>query len=94
MSDANGWDSNSRTKVFVDALEHQCPERERHRGIDAHDDQSPEHLWGPAIQRIAYVEGTWWAHNSEYATQVSFCPWCGRELAASDDTTSLNEGNV
>lgn len=61
---------------------HECPEKERHLGISRQGPgaDSPEARYGPALEGIARFNGRWWAHNDEYATEVSFCPWCGRGL--------------
>jgi hypothetical protein len=56
---------------------HDCPERERHRGTEHWKDDSDGH--GAAILRVE-VGGSWWAHNHEYATEIAYCPWCGRRL--------------
>lgn len=61
---------------------HECPEKERHWGISRQSPgtDSPEARYGPAFEKIGCFNGRWWAHNDEYATEVSFCPWCGRRL--------------
>lgn len=41
--------------------------------------------YGAAVEHIDRWGGRWWAHNREYATEVSFCPWCGRELVGKAD---------
>lgn len=38
---------------------------------------------GPAIARIVFLEGKWWAYSgccAEYQTVIAFCPFCGRKL--------------
>ena len=39
---------------------------------------SAESMWGPAIdQCVEREDGTLWAGNGEYESQVNFCPACG-----------------
>ena len=41
-------------------------------------------MYGRAFNRIRLDEkGVAWAHNSEYATQIAFCPFCGADLVNS-----------
>jgi hypothetical protein len=73
-----------RTDAFQQpGSRHQCLERGRHAGLAerAAEDTPTEHLYGAAIVRVEHAAGKWWAHNGEYATEVSFCPWCGLRLA-------------
>jgi hypothetical protein len=35
--------------------------------------------WGPAIAYITIRDGKMFVANSEYETQVNFCPFCGEE---------------
>ena len=35
---------------------------------------------GPAIFSIDRTEGGWVAHNGEYSSVISFCPFCGKRL--------------
>ena len=37
-------------------------------------------IYGPAITSIMFWDGQWWAGNGEYATAISFCPFCGVKL--------------
>jgi hypothetical protein len=62
--------------------QHECPEQVGHRGArpGPADEQVPATRYGPAITRVEKSGGRWWGHNDEYATEISFCPWCGREL--------------
>jgi hypothetical protein len=61
---------------------HVCEERDRHRGLAVRisDTDPPEELYGAAITRIEQLRGRWWAHNGEYATEITFCPFCGAQL--------------
>jgi hypothetical protein len=61
---------------------HDCPVKTRHLGISRLGPGAdlPEARYGPAFEQIEYFDGRWWAHNDEYATEVTFCPWCGSRL--------------
>ncbi len=61
---------------------HECPARDAHRSAEhgPSDRRIPAARYGPALTRIERSDGRWWAHNDEYATEISFCPWCGEEL--------------
>lgn len=59
---------------------HDCPQRRSHRSTVAWEEKDHE-LYGPAITEVTRWSGRWWAHNEEYATEVSHCPWCGEELS-------------
>ncbi len=62
---------------------HDCPKRGRHLQTirwDLEEDEDRTGLWGPAVTRIEQWSGRWWAHNEEYATEVTHCPWCGGPL--------------
>jgi hypothetical protein len=80
------WDPSPRTRAFEEPEDrHDCPKRKEHLGAGHgpgwDDEGAPsERLWGDAVVRIERVGGRWWAHNGEYATEVSFCPWCGVRL--------------
>jgi hypothetical protein len=65
--------------------QHECAARSHHGGLDARSDSDApaEHLYGAAITRVERIGGRWWAHNEEYSTEVSYCPWCGAQLRAS-----------
>jgi uncharacterized protein (DUF433 family) len=92
------WDDSSRTRAFQNPEDrHQCPARTDHLGAGHgpgwdDDDSTPDRLWGDAIRRIERVGGRWWAHNEEYATEVSFCPWCGVELRMAGDDRAQGDG--
>jgi len=36
--------------------------------------------YGPVIYNIVKTSGGWLAHNGEYASVISFCPFCGQRL--------------
>jgi hypothetical protein len=61
---------------------HPCPEQVRHLGArpGPADDRIPATRYEPAITKSEKANGRWWGHNDEYATEISFCPWCGTEL--------------
>lgn len=59
---------------------HECPERTNHLGVTRQERPPEELLYGPAINQIVRSGEKWWAHNGEYSTEVSFCPWCGADL--------------
>jgi hypothetical protein len=59
---------------------HECPERARHLQTIRWDLEGYEGLFGPAVTRVQRWAGRWWAHNEEYATEISHCPWCGELL--------------
>jgi hypothetical protein len=61
---------------------HDCPAKNGHLGIDRQSPNAdlPEALYGPAFEKIEQFDGRWWAHNDEYATEVTFCPWCAARL--------------
>jgi hypothetical protein len=64
---------------------HFCVQRQRHRGaghgsVEVKGEPEPERLWGSAVTRIEMARGRWWAHNEEYSTEISICPWCGIDL--------------
>jgi len=61
---------------------HECSEQVVHRGAKSGpaDEGIPATRYGPAITNIEKSDGLWWAHNDEYASEISFCPWCGQEL--------------
>lgn len=63
-------------------IRHECPEMLDHFGSRSGpvDEKIPGALWGPAITNIEMINGKWWAHNEEYSTEISFCPWCGTRL--------------
>ena len=70
-------DGNVGSRVF-----HECPIRSEHRN-SVHgppEEELPAALYGPAITTIERRDGAWWAHNEEYSTEISFCPWCGSRL--------------
>jgi hypothetical protein len=72
------------TRVFESVDQsHDCEERNRHRGQERSTNESsaPEELYGAAITKIDQRDGQWWAHNGEYSTEISFCPWCGIRLS-------------
>jgi len=76
---------SDRAAVFDGAeAQHDCVERQRH--INAthrdwrEDEDFKEPLYGPSVLYIERVAGRWWAHNREYSTEVSYCPWCGIRL--------------
>ena len=39
--------------------------------------------YGPSIASIigSKKSGKWFAYNDEYATQINFCPFCGKKLS-------------
>ena len=38
----------------------------------------PSREYGAAIEYcVGYEDGTLWVSNTEYASQVAFCPYCG-----------------
>lgn len=42
--------------------------------------RTPYEQYGPAITEcFEDKDGTLWVDNGEYATQVNFCPMCGKE---------------
>ena len=48
---------------------HRCP-------VDWY--QAPKGQWGASIDLvIEHGDGTLWAGNDEYSTQVNLCPFCG-----------------
>ncbi len=48
--------------------------------LDAEQHVFPSAGYGPAIDECREDEdGRLWAFNSEYETQVNFCPFCGHE---------------
>ncbi len=61
---------------------HECPAKDGHLGITRQGPGAdlPEARYGPAFEKIECFDRRWWAHNDEYATQVTFCPWCGVRL--------------
>jgi hypothetical protein len=69
---------------------HACPERSGHFGITQQGPgvDLPEARYGPAFEKIECFDGKWWAHNEEYATEVTFCPWCGVRLNSDGYSTS------
>lgn len=53
--------------------------------IDLHkcEGELPEGAYGPAIEQCMESEdGSLWASNGEYASQVNFCPYCGFKAKA------------
>jgi hypothetical protein len=45
--------------------------------------------WGGAVGRCAEDEdGTLWVDNDEYASQVSYCPYCGFKAKVSAEVVS------
>jgi len=72
------------TEIFAaPEASHACAERDRHSGAAhrTHEGRPPEELYGATITRIDRRAGRWWAHNDEYSTEVTFCPWCGTRLS-------------
>lgn len=60
---------------------HECSARAEHEGTVGHlDSDDPPRLFGAAITWVERVDRRWWAHNEEYSTEVSYCPWCGTRL--------------
>ena len=61
---------------------HDCLGKKEHLGISRQSPGAdlPEARYGPAFETIECFDGRWWAHNDEYATEVTFCPWCGVRL--------------
>ena len=48
-------------------------------------DQAEDAIYGQAITKIekwAYEAHPpqWWAHNGEYGTAITYCPFCGLKL--------------
>lgn len=42
------------------------------------DPYMPEGAYGPAIEHcLERDDGTFWAGNGEYDSQVAYCPFCG-----------------
>lgn len=35
-------------------------------------------LYGAAVDRSYWLGGQLWITNGEYASQVNYCPWCGK----------------
>lgn len=58
------WDSPERT--------HECPAKARHREVDMWREDSDG--YGAAVEYVQFWAGHWWAHNKEYATEVSTAP--------------------
>jgi uncharacterized protein (DUF433 family) len=91
------WDPSPRTRAFEEPEDrHDCPNRKEHLGAGhgpGWDDDAapPERLWGDAVTRIERVGGRWWAHDNEYATEVSFCPWCGVRLHGDDQSVAADD---
>ena len=81
MTDSSAF-SGSLGEKPTPSASHDCSEKEGHRGITRQSPgaDSPEACYGPAFETIECFNGTWWAHNDEYATEVTFCPWCGDRL--------------
>lgn len=82
---------DDRSRIFDHPeARHDCPERLRH--VNAvptdwlADEEVLETIYGPAFLHVERVRGRWWAHNREYSTQISFCPWCGQQLQSSATT--------
>lgn len=61
---------------------HTCSGRKEHSGVSRRGPGAdlPEARYGPAFEEIECFDGKWWAHNEEYAMEVTFCPWCGVRL--------------
>ena len=60
---------------------HNCPRKSGHEGTEPRTDaKSQQLLYGAAILSIEQIDGRWFAHNEEYATEVSFCPWGAVDL--------------
>jgi hypothetical protein len=83
------WESPKTTAFRAPSERHECDARRVHEGtVGPADSDDPPRLYGAAITRIELVAGRWWAHNEEYSTQVSFCPWCGERL--SEDSREID----
>jgi len=54
--------------------EHLCPGGRRAGG------QRNDDFFGSAIYAIEKRNGKWIAHNDEYASYISYCPFCGKKL--------------
>lgn len=46
----------------------------------AEDDVPDQLLYGPAIRQIDRCAGKWYAHNNEYSSMITHCPFCGLRL--------------
>jgi hypothetical protein len=47
----------------------------------------PDSAYGPAIESCYEKEdGTLWVSNTEYGSQVAFCPYCGFAARVKPDT--------
>ena len=47
----------------------------------------PDDLHGPAVTEIYFWSQNWWATNGEYATPISYCPFCGEKLPKPQELT-------
>jgi hypothetical protein len=70
--------------------EHDCPQRPRKTDAAEGPRPAPAY-WGEAITQIGFLGGRWWAISgrepAEYATAITYCPWCGIALEAEQPAT-------
>jgi hypothetical protein len=60
------------------------------------DGASPlQDIYGPAVTGIDFWNGQWWATNGEYATAISYCPFCGQKLHREEEIAArVTESDV
>ena len=78
------WGTDSSERAATPDARHHCTRQADHLGTSAGQSEVPGALYGSAVCMIERIGNRWWAHNEEYATEVSFCPWCGQHLAESE----------